>query len=354
MECIAQGKDETYIKIKDLVSVLQMKKPEIIAIADNLTDMSGNLLKSPTGRPLFKRAPFRFSWYGFQSVCMAARPEIGSQIMTYASEMEDFHHMLESFLMYPGTNVNLEVNGQTASSLAADGRNWKVVEDLKRNGALQNHPAFIESLALHNHLDLLNTSLLIEKKLDRESRLLTAEHLGKIFTKTCEAGHPECAARVIKHMREIGVHESGNHNLLEAVQSSQHWMIDFHIAASENFSDDDMIGQAVLTCAENGDFRSLEKLIHHKANPNYGYSSTKGNFESPLLIAGSRWAISGSDGHYSVIVCLLMNGADIRQEDREVQSSGMIDTIIVSEGWQEPRRGPQRSPSLSFLTFFNT
>ena len=42
---------------------------------------------------------------------------------------------------------------QTASSIAAEGSNWKVLEDLELHGAKANDAALIEALAIHNHRD---------------------------------------------------------------------------------------------------------------------------------------------------------------------------------------------------------
>lgn len=50
MESLALGRDEPYIKVSDLVSLLRMKKPEVLSLADNLKDLSGNPAKSPTGK----------------------------------------------------------------------------------------------------------------------------------------------------------------------------------------------------------------------------------------------------------------------------------------------------------------
>lgn len=118
---------------------------------------------------------------------------------------------------------------QTASSIAAEGGNWKILEDLESHGAKANDAALIEALAIHNHLarsfilliqwskmSLLMTSsrydvfspwkylvharldksLRVEEQTSSDQRTLTATRLSSIFTKTCAAGHPECAARV--------------------------------------------------------------------------------------------------------------------------------------------------------------
>jgi hypothetical protein len=57
---------------------------------------------------------------------MAAKPDLGAQIVSYGLEMQDFHKMFEALLAHPDTVVDLEVNGSTASSIAAAGANWKV------------------------------------------------------------------------------------------------------------------------------------------------------------------------------------------------------------------------------------
>ena len=36
-----------------------------------------------------------------------------------------------------------------------------------------------------------------------------------------------------------------------------------------------------------------------------------------MTYAGDRWAVSGSEHHYETIVCLLHNGADLRQSDSQ-------------------------------------
>jgi hypothetical protein len=105
-------------------------------------------------------------------------------MVSYASEMEDFHKVLNALIEYPGTDVNIEIDSQvmiclyaqaadmrctflamsilltpatlsqqTASSIAAEGSNWKVLEDLALHGAKANDAALIEALAVHNHRD---------------------------------------------------------------------------------------------------------------------------------------------------------------------------------------------------------
>ena len=50
MESLSLGRDEPYIKVADLVSLPRMKKPEVLSLAENLKDLSGNPAKSPTGK----------------------------------------------------------------------------------------------------------------------------------------------------------------------------------------------------------------------------------------------------------------------------------------------------------------
>ena len=314
MESFVLGRDEPYIKVADLVLLLRMKKPEILSLADNLKDLAGNPAKSPTGRALFKRSPFRFSWYGFTAMCIAADPDLGSQMVSYAHEMEDYRQILNALIEHPETDLSLELGGQTASSIAAEGSNWKVLDALAMHGAKANDAALIEALAVHNHLDRLNKSLIVEQQSSQDRINLSVDRLASIFTKTCEAGHPECAAKISAHMEKFGVQVSSQHNLIEAVRHQQHWMIDFHIQTN-SLRDEKMLGEAVLICTRNGDFRSLQKLLKSRANPNYGYSSSKGQLTSPLLIAGKLWSASGSETHYECIVSLLSHGADVRHAD---------------------------------------
>ena len=241
--------------------------------------LPGNVLKSPTGSALFRRLPLRFSWHGFTAVCLAAKPDVGRQILSYSAEMEDFQTMLKGFLEFdtPITAIeciiDLEVQGHTASSLAAEGGNFNVLDSLLSNGALLNHPLLIAALAQHNHLHRLQQHLAVELHIPASQRLLTPEHLNAIFTRTCVSGHAECAAALRVHMQHVGVIPNGQHNILEAVRAQQHSMIDFHANAQTSL-DDDVLGQAVVMSAEMGDHRSMEKLMKMKANPNYGYLST--------------------------------------------------------------------------------
>ena len=262
------------------------------------------------------RSPWACSWYGLIAICTAAKPDLGSEIMAYDREMEDFQKMLQTLTAHSDMQVDLEINGHTASSIAASGGNWKVVDDLLGHGALLNQPALIEALALNNELGRLKDSLQIEL-MSGFGRLASIERLRDIFTKTCAAGHPDCAFAIHTYMHAAGmktdVEES---NLMEAVAAQQHWMIDVHVKTSTRLGED-ILGKAILVCSENGDHRSLEKLLNAKANPNYGYSSSKGRFTSPLLVAGKRWASSGSEDHCEVIVRLLQYGADLRQHDEE-------------------------------------
>ena len=99
------------------------------------------------------RSPWRCSWYGLISICTAAEPDLGAQLISFDAEMEDFKNMLHVFREHQDVIIDLEVNGQTASSIAASGSNWNVVDDLTGHGALPNQPALVEALALHNHLD---------------------------------------------------------------------------------------------------------------------------------------------------------------------------------------------------------
>jgi len=240
--------------------------------------LSGNVLKSPTGSALFRRLPLRFSWHGFTAVCLAAKPDVGRQILSYSAEMEDFQTMLKGFLEFDTAIeciIDLEVQGHTASSLAVEGGNWNVLDSLLSHGALLNHPLLVEALALHNHLDRLQQHLAVERHIPASQRLLTAEHLNGIFTRTCVSGHAECAAALRVHMQHVGVIPNGQHNILEAVRAQQHSMIDFH-ANAQTTLDADVLGQAVVVSAEMGDHRSMEKLMKMKANPNYGYLSTGG------------------------------------------------------------------------------
>ena len=148
-------------------------------------------------------------------------------------------------------------------------------------------------------------------------RLLSKERLHDIFTKTCAAGHPDCAYVINTYVTAAGLKvQDDDSTLMHAVVAQQHWMIDLHVKTNKNLGED-LLGQAVLKCAENGDYRTLEKLLHAKANPNYGYSSSKGSFTSPLVVAGKRWASSGSEDHQEVIIKLIQNGADLRHRDEE-------------------------------------
>ncbi len=63
--------------------------------------------------------------------------------MAYDREMEDFQKMLQTLTAHSDMQVDLEINGHTASSIAASGGNWKVVDDLLGHGALLNQPALI-------------------------------------------------------------------------------------------------------------------------------------------------------------------------------------------------------------------
>jgi ankyrin repeat protein len=344
-----RGKDDFYIKMSDLQLVTRIKKSELKAIAENLKDISGNPARSPSGRPIYRRyaclrlwacgkfpgnvapkftllerltrghiirSPWACSWYGLMAICTAAKPDLGSEIMSYDREMEDFQKMLQALTAHSDMQVDLEINGHTASSIAASGGNWKVLDELLGHGALLNQPALIEALALNNELGRLKDSLEMELK-SGFGRLASIERLHDIFTKTCAAGHPDCAFAIHTYMHAAGMKTDVDEaNLMEAVAAQQHWMIDVHVKTSTRLGED-VLGKAILVCSENGDHRSLEKLLNAKANPNYGYSSTKGWFTSPLLIAGKRWASSGSEDHCEIIVRLLQYGADLRQHDEE-------------------------------------
>lgn len=168
--------------------------------------------------------------------------------------MEDLSRVLHALLHYPHTDVNLEIHEQTACSIAAEGGNWKVVEELMSHGATPNHPALIQALALNNHLLRLEQSLKIEEGLAAERRLLTGRRLGDIFSRTCKAGHAECAYTIRQHMQRIGVKEDGQHTLLDAVRQEQHWMIPFYLTTSH--LTEASLGEAILTSAQHGDYRS--------------------------------------------------------------------------------------------------
>ena len=45
------------------------------------------------------------------------------------------------------------------------------------------------------------------------------------------------------------------------------------------------------------------------------YVCTGGHYVSALLIAGQRWSATASEDHYTTIVVLMRNGADLRQRD---------------------------------------
>jgi hypothetical protein len=77
---MSRGKDEFYIKVSDLQLITRKKKSALLAIAENLKDMLGNTLRSPTGRILYKRytciglCGSAVSCHIFSTCAPAARP----------------------------------------------------------------------------------------------------------------------------------------------------------------------------------------------------------------------------------------------------------------------------------------
>ena len=316
MKCLELGKDEPYIKLSELTTAMQMKTPEIISLAESLRDNAGNPLKSPTGRLLFKRSPWCLSWHGLTALCMAMDPEIGTQIATYAEEMEDFHKILQALLDCAAIDLNLLVNEHTAASLAASSGNWKLVKVLTEYGARAD-AALIEALAVHNCCDQLDIILKHEFAQPEENRELSVKRIMQIFHRTCAAGHAQSAEMILQHLNALGVGQDGAElRLIEAVRCQQHWMIDFHVKSMGQALDEEKMGQALLMSAQHSDHRTVDRLLNCRANPNFRYTSVEGHLTTPLLIAGAKWAASGSENDHEVLVCLLRSGCDVRQVDR--------------------------------------
>ncbi len=66
MGVLQLGKDTPCIELAAVVAVVRRSKWEVCHVADTLQDSKGNPLKSPTGRQLFSRTSWRFSWFGLQ------------------------------------------------------------------------------------------------------------------------------------------------------------------------------------------------------------------------------------------------------------------------------------------------
>ncbi len=66
MGALQLGKDAPCIELAAVVAAVRRSKWEVCHVADTLQDSKGNPLKSPTGRQLFSRTSWRFSWFGLQ------------------------------------------------------------------------------------------------------------------------------------------------------------------------------------------------------------------------------------------------------------------------------------------------
>lgn len=309
MESLDKGQDEPYISLRDVVQVVQLTKPEAVALADSLRDLRGNPLRSPTGRQLFNHNPWRFSWHGFMAVCRAASPDLGKQITAYSAELADHMRIFDLIMSSGRADMNQECGGRTAAAVAGAGANWKVFEELRRAGARLGHKSVVSATALHNHPAQLGSCLGSVQE-DPEASGLTEALLKHILDETCEAGHVDCAMLLYEFSQtRPGWCMVMDEQLMDAVEKQHYWMIEFLVSkgAAEATK-----GAALVRCAEHGDFRSLHKLLLAGTDPDFALDG-----RSALGIAGAAWGRSGSRGHLEILVSLLRKGADPAQKDED-------------------------------------
>ena len=214
------------------------------------------------------------------------------------------------------------------AALAVECGNWRVFEDLQRHGASISHPSVIQACAVNCCIQRLVQCLAEEVS----APTLTEDGLRHMFDLTCEAGHVDCAQLLFEHSKLRGLYLSVQEQLLKAAAHRQHWMIDFLLSKDRTYA---TRGKALVICSENGDFRSLRKLLNRGADPNFCPDSedtaaagltcndsqnTQSNALRPIAIAGGFWGRSGSPDHYEVIVCLIGSSADVRHLDVQGRS----------------------------------
>jgi hypothetical protein len=168
-----------------------------------------------------------FSWHGFQAVTMAANPELGKRVAAFSAELEINTRIFETVVNWPGIQIDLVCNGQTAAACAAMVGNWKIFSELRRRGALLSHRSVVEKCAVNGHVHHLAQCLKECEPLMRSQRsgAVTEEQLKEIFDATCDAGEIECARHLYHFASRHGWEMMTNPQLLTAVGRRQHWMV---------------------------------------------------------------------------------------------------------------------------------
>ena len=116
MGVLQLGKDTPCIELSAVVAIVRRSKWEVCHIADTLQDSKGNPLKSPTGRQLFSRTSWKFSWYGFQAVCAEVSAELKANVDAYTHNMDVGVSIYELLLGH--AQVSVGVGGGLAGDYA--------------------------------------------------------------------------------------------------------------------------------------------------------------------------------------------------------------------------------------------
>mmetsp|Transcript_18174 Transcript_18174/g.59694 ORF Transcript_18174/g.59694 Transcript_18174/m.59694 type:complete len:1690 (-) Transcript_18174:210-5279(-) len=305
---IQEDSDSLALSLGDVSSITSMTKPQICASVELLKDMRGNPLKSPSGKPLFTRNPWSFSWNGLKAICSSKNSDLSKQIESYTKELEDYKEIYLLLLRCPALDLDLEVRGKTAAALAAQYKNWMVYEDLMEMGASSFHPSVLYALAVSNSEKRLRESIALAQE-----GALTEAAVQDIFDATCEAGGVECAWVLHEFTVRKGWRIVRPGHLKQVVQAGQSWIIDLvsHFDRSR-----ESLGVALIESISHGDLKCFKKLLEIKADPNFEPASA-GEHRCPLTIAGSLWCRNGSMNHLEMILELINKQADLLRCDED-------------------------------------